>query len=135
VVQHISAKGVDKSEDENDQPPTMPFIFDILQPYALRKCPFLFTRIGEGQNLKSSVLWRVKNHAQPKPLVINKITKRRESSNPLPQEQKDLMLNRLDSGNRVQSSIPSCMKRFSTHDVKIDGLLWVKRYTMVFTDQ
>ena len=70
-----------------------------------------------------------------RPLVFNKITKSRESSNPLPQEQKGSVFNGLGDENEVQSSIPSRMRQFSTFDVKTDGSLRVKRYTMVFTYQ
>ena len=83
----------------------------------------------------SSVFWRIKNHAQPRPSVFNRITKTKESSNPLRQEQKDSMFNQLGDGTKVQSSIPSRMKRFSTLDVKIDGSLMVKRCNVVFTSQ
>jgi len=79
VVQHISAEEIGKSEDENAQPPIKPFVFDRLQPSALRKHSFVFTRIKGGQNPKSSVFWRVKNCAQPKPSVFNRISKARES--------------------------------------------------------
>jgi len=43
------------------------------------------------------------------------------------------MFSRLDEVNKVKSSIPSCMKSASTLDVKTDGSLKVKRYTLVIT--
>ena len=45
------------------------------------------------------------------------------------------MFNQLGDGTKVQSSIPSRMKQFSTLDVKIDGSLMVKRCNVVFTSQ
>jgi len=44
------------------------------------------------------------------------------------------MFSRLGEVNEIQSSIPSCMKRVSTLDVKNDGSLKVKRRTLVITN-
>jgi len=111
VVQHISAEEIGESEDESAQLHIKPSVFDRLQPSTSRKCPFVFSSIGRGQNPKSYVFWRVKNHAQSRPLMFNKIIKARESSNPLPQEQKDSVFNRPGNGNNLQSFTPSGMKR------------------------
>ena len=51
------------------------------------------------------------------------------------QELKSFVFNHLGDTNEVQSSIPSRMKRFSTLDIKTEGLLRVKRRTVIFTDQ
>ena len=67
--------------------------------------------------------------------MFNRIPQAGESSDPLPQEQKGSVFNRLDDGNEVQSSIPSRIKRYSTLDVKTDGLFRVRRCTVVFTGQ
>jgi len=45
------------------------------------------------------------------------------------------MLNYLTHGSEVQSSIPSCTKRFSALDVKTNGPLRVKRHIVIFTSQ
>ena len=63
MVEHISAKEMDESEDENAQPPIKPSVFDRLQPSVLRKCPSVFMRIRGDENPKSSVFGRVMNHA------------------------------------------------------------------------
>ena len=102
MVQHISAKEVDESKDENAEPHTKPSIFDRLQPSTSRKRPSIFTRIRKGQNPKSFVFWRVNNHTQPKPSMLNKMTKGRESSNPLPQEQNDLVSNQIGEGTKYK---------------------------------
>jgi len=65
MVQYISTEEIDRSEDENAQPPIKSSVFDRLQPSTSRKCPSVFTRIRRGQNPKSSTFWGVKNHAQP----------------------------------------------------------------------
>jgi len=44
------------------------------------------------------------------------------------------VFNRLGEAREVQSLIPSCMKRVSMLDVKIDGSLKVKRRTLVITN-
>jgi len=117
----ISAEEVDENEDQNAQPPIKYSVFDRVQAST------------QGNAYPSSLKFReVKSHAQPKPSVFNRIMKGRELLNPPSQEQKDLVFNQLSDGNEVQSSIPSCMKQFSTLNVKRDGLLRVKRHTMVF---
>jgi len=67
--------------------------------------------------------------------MFNRITKVKGPSNPLPEEQKDSVFNRLGDRNEVQSAISPCMKQFSILDVKTDGFLRVRRRTVVFTGQ
>jgi len=48
-------------------------------------------------------------------------------------QEKALVFGHLGKINKVQSAIPSRMKRLSALDVSTDGSLRVKRRTMVFT--
>ena len=55
------------------------------------------------------------------------------SSSALPSQKKDSVFSHLTEINEVQSSIPSCIKRVSTLDVKVDDSLKVMRRVLILT--
>jgi len=110
-------------------------VFDRLQPSTSCQCPFVFRRIGKGKLLKPSVFHRLKKDEQPKPSVFARIKIGETSSSAPPSQKRDSAFSRLGKTNKVQSSIPSRMKRVSTLDVKVDNSLKVKRRVLILTHQ
>ena len=135
MIQHISAEEVDVSEDENASPNPESSVFDRLQSSTSKKRPSVFAHIRKGKDNSCYVFNRIKDHPQPKPSIFTKIGAGEKSLNSQLQHEKSYAFSRFGVINEVQSSIPSCMKRFSSLDVKTDGSLRVKRRTVVFTGQ
>ena len=135
VIQHISTEEVDVSEDKNSYPNPKPSVFDMLQSSTSKKHPLVFARIGKGKDHRCSVFNRIKDDPRPKPSVFSRIGAGEKSSNSQLQHEKSSAFSHLGVINEVQSSISSCMKRFSTLDVKTDSSLRVKRCSVDFTGQ
>jgi len=135
ITQHISAEEVNESEEESASPKLKPSVFDRLQSPTPRKCPLVFTRIGKGKGRKVSVFNEIKDVPQKRRSLFARIKTGEDSSSSHLQQEKSSVFSCFGIMNEVQSSIPSCIKRFSSLDVKTDGSLRVKRRTMIFTGQ
>jgi len=93
----------------------------------------VFDRVKNGKISKSSAFWRLKLGTQPKRSVFTRIKSGEELASSPSAQEKGSVFGRLSKINKVQSVIPSHMKRLSTLDVKTEGSLRVKRHTVVFT--
>jgi len=126
---------LDEIDDENAQADPKSSVFYRLQTSPVEKRPLVFTRIGGSKDRKISVFSRIKVGSRPKPSDFTRIQTAEKPSDSSLQQERSSAFSRLGVINEVQSSVPSCIKRFSTLDVKMDGSLRVKRRTVVLTGQ
>ena len=73
VVQHISAKALDESDDEDAQRNLKSSVCDRLQSPSIEKSPSVFTRIRERRSRKVSVFNIIKDGLRPKASVFTRI--------------------------------------------------------------
>jgi len=89
--------------------------------------------MGKDKILEPYIFCRLKADKQPKTSVFVRIRMGETSSSSPSLQERDLVFSHLGKINKVQSSIPSHIKRVSTLDAKMDDLLKAKRRTLVLT--
>ena len=133
LVQYIVAEETTKSDEEDVKNKPKSSVFNRLQSSTSQRHASVFDKVGNNKMVKSSVFWRLKFDIQSKPSVITRIKSSKELPSSSCSLEKASVFGRLGKINEVQSVFPSRMKRLSTLDVSIDGLLRVKRRIVVFT--
>ena len=128
-TKYIIAEEVNDDKSENAKSNPKVSVFDKLQPSTSCKCLFglaMFIRRRKDKITKASVFYWLKRDKQHKPFVFTRI-KMVEMSSSLPSSQeRDSVFSCLGEINKVQSSMPLCIKHVSTLDVKKDDSLRVK---------
>jgi len=93
----------------------------------------VFDKVQNSKMLKPSVFWRLKVDTQSKPSVFTRIKLSEGLPSSSCSQGKASVFGSLGKINEVQSVVPSRMKCLSTLDISTDGLLRVKRCSVVFT--
>jgi len=101
AVQHILAKELDESDNENAQINAKSSVFYRLQSPSVEKRPSVFTRIGGSKDRKSTVFSKIKVGSRPKPSIFTRIQTAEKPSDSSLQQEKSFTFSRLGVINEV----------------------------------